>query len=257
MSDFEKEIYTSLEEAKEEIWKRWKNQGLKEKIVEFLGDVLPVFNKEPKAVLGRHITSPNNELLYFGDQSARINLKQVCIEVLHDKFCAMNRDKLYLAKMPFLRGKDKHGEIILQYRKIADIKKYNGRGICDVETIWGENFVVFHHRILSNIYSGIEYFDGSSWYKSNGKNVEKIYLRYLSLFICHGVLFENFVTNAEEQRFAEEVVYPAFKEVEQLFGLKPLVVPLLPPHNASDKYWFCYSEEVEKEVLRCLDSCKR
>jgi hypothetical protein len=77
------------------------------------------------------------------------------------------------------------------------------------------------------------------------------------LFICHGVLFENFVTNVEEQRFAEEVVYPAFKEVEQLFGLKPLIVPLLPPHNASDKYWFCYSEEVEKEVLRCLANCKR
>jgi hypothetical protein len=257
MSDFEKEIYTSLEEAKEEIWKRWENKTLREKVTEFMGDVPPAFSKSPGAVLGRHIISPNNELLYFGKQSACINLKPVCIEYLHDKFCAMNGDKLYLAKMPFLRGQDKYGEVLFQYRKITDIKKYEGEDICDVETTWGEHLIDFHHRILSNIHSDIEFFDVSSWYKSNGGSAAIYYQKFLMLFVCHGVLFENFVTNAEEQRFAEEVVYPAFKEVEQLFGLKPLIVPLLPPHNASDKYWFCYSEDVEKEVLRCLDSCKR
>ncbi|MBI4686204.1 MAG: hypothetical protein HY756_00180 [Nitrospirae bacterium] len=129
--------------------------------------------------------------------------------------------------------------------------------ISKLRTTWDESLVDFHHRMLSIVAPQIELFDGSYWVKSNGGKAENYYVNLLTPFICHGILFENFVTNAEEQRFAEEVVYPAFKEVEQLFGLKPLILPLLPPHNASDKHWFCYSEKVEKEVLRCLDSWKR
>lgn len=251
------EIYTSIEEAKEEIWKRWGNQRLKEKIVEFLGDVPPVFNNEPGAVLGRHIVSPNNELSCFLEHSVRINLKPVCIEYLNDKFSSVNRDKVALAKMAFISSTDKRGNVIFKYSKVIDFSNCEGIQFDSCKTIWGEKLIDFHHRILSNIHPDIEYFDGSSLYSSNGGIASGKYRKILALFICYGVLFENFVTNADEQRFAEEVVYPAFKEVEQLFGLKPLVVPLLPPHNASDKYWFCYSEDVEKEVLRCLDGCKR
>ena len=49
MGDFEKEIYTSLEEAKEEVWKRWEDQKLKEKVVEFMGDIPPVLQQRTKS----------------------------------------------------------------------------------------------------------------------------------------------------------------------------------------------------------------
>ena len=33
-----------------------------------------------------------------------------------------------------------------------------------------------------------------------------------TLFICHGILFENFITNEdEEERFSKSVVFPAFR----------------------------------------------
>ena len=42
-------IYTSLEEAKEEVWRRWNDKELRAKVEESLGgDVPEVFRDEPK-----------------------------------------------------------------------------------------------------------------------------------------------------------------------------------------------------------------
>jgi len=251
------DIYTPLEEAKEEIWKRCENQRLKEKVAEFIVDIPPPLNKEPRAVLDRHIISLNNEFSHFSNLATRINLKPVGLEYLNDKFCALNRDKLFLAKMPFLRKVNNNGNKAFQYKIIINFDRSEKDRISKLKTMWGENLTIFHHRMLSQHSPQIELYDASSWYKSNGGKAENYYVNFLSLFICNGVLFENFVTNSEEEKFAIRVVYPALMEVKRIFGVKPLIVPLLPHDKASDKYWYCYSEKVGKEVLRCLESCKR
>lgn len=70
-----------------------------------------------------------------------------------------------------------------------------------------------------------------------------------SLFICIGILFENFVTNEYEQEFAENVVYPAINKIQKEFALKPLIVPLLPLEQWPTKHWCCYPDIVEQEIL--------
>lgn len=123
-----------------------------------------------------------------------------------------------------------------------------------IKTLWGENFIDFHHRIFTLSALPIEFFDASSWLRRNGKSILELYPKYLALFVCHGVLFEDFITNEEEEEFFYSVVYPSFEKLKNLFGVKPLIVSLLTSENtAIDKYWFCYSEEIEQEVIRCLN----
>jgi len=45
-------------------------------------------------------------------------------------------------------------------------------------------------------------------------------------------------------------VQPAFEQIERHFGLKPLIVPIAPLDEATDIYWWCYPEGLEKEIMR-------
>jgi len=76
------------------------------------------------------------------------------------------------------------------------------------------------------------------------------YSYLLALFVSHGVLFEDFVTDGSEARFTKEIMLPAFEKVQASFGLKPLIVSLVP--DLADEYWWCYPECIEAEVAKCL-----
>ena len=98
-------IYTPLSVAKKEIQRRWKDKKLRKKVEDFLGrDVPDELKKDPKAVLVRHIASPNNEFIRFLNLSELIGLKPKCMEYQHDKFRAENQDKYYLGKLFFFNG---------------------------------------------------------------------------------------------------------------------------------------------------------
>ncbi|MBF0556769.1 MAG: hypothetical protein HQK96_19820 [Nitrospirae bacterium] len=184
-----------------------------------------------------------------------VQLQPLGWEYLEDKFCTASKDKLLLAKMPFLDGRNKKGETILHYRNIVDFHKHEGKRISTVKTLWSEKLVNFHHHLLSTMtFHAIEVRDASLWYKSNGKTASGYYARFLSLFICHGILFENFVTNEEEENFATKVVQPSLKKIEQHFGIKPLIVPLIPMTNVQDKYWYCYPKNIEELVIKRINN---
>jgi len=242
-----KEFYTPLDEAKEEIWRRWNDKELQRKVIDFLGDVPEAFCNEPRAVLFRHIMTSNVEYLHFHDLAGKTNLKPLGCEYLEDKFCTRNADKVALGKLPFLDGNNGNRGSALHYRKIIDLMASENKRFAEIKTLWGESLVGFHHKLLMSVPS-FEIYDASSWYKSRGKSAQESYKYFLSLFICNGILFETFVTDKHEAKFASEVVYPSFEKVESLFGLKPLIVSLIPEDRITDIYWWCYPDCVRKEV---------
>jgi len=252
----EGKFYTSIEEAKEEIWARWHNPDLRKKVVDFIGKIPRPLQEAPRAVLDRNIATPNFEFFHFIKAANKTGLSLLVTEYIRDKFVTLNSDKLGLGKMPFYKGRDKRGRLLFKYRNVIDCTIFQGKPIGEIKTLWGEDLTDFHHRLLTAPSFAIDFLDASSWYKSNGGSAESYYHNYLSLFICHGVLFENFITNEEEERFSKSVVFPAFKQVVAHFGMKPLIVQLVPHDVASDIYWRCYPAELEAEVLRCLSECK-
>jgi hypothetical protein len=240
-------IYSTLSEAKEEILRRWNDKKLRKKVEDYLGEIPEVLRDAPRAVLARHITTPSLEFKYFYDLADIINLKPLIWEYRSDKFYTINQDKLSLAKLHFL---DEKKSKILS-KKIIDFNGVEGKRIEDINTLWGENLITFHRRLIDNSgFKDVSSFDASLWYKSKGANATENYKYFLSLFVQGSVLFENFLENDNEKKFTNNIVLPAFAEVVRIFGLKPLIVPIASKEDATEMYWWCYSQDVENLIKK-------
>jgi hypothetical protein len=247
-----KDIYTPLSEARKEIWRRWNDKALRQKVKDFLGgDVPEIFGGSPKAVLARHVASPTYEFRNFLDLASLSGLDFVCLEYLGDKFRSMNPSKYYLGKLFFSDGMGKNGGERVNAVKVVDFDGSEGRKISDLKTLGGENFVDFHHGILHA--EGIDVdekrlFDLSGWYGRNGGSAKKYYSRYFSLFICYGILFENYMLSKGEGEFTREVVLPSFDAVSDFFGVKPLIVPLVPIEEEDDPHAWYYPYDLKAKI---------
>ena len=241
-------IYTSLEDAKEEIWKRWNDKELRKKVEEYLGNSIPeIMINSPRAILARNIASPNNEFIEFLDLSKKIDLKPVCLEYIEDKFRAENEDKYFLGKICFC---DSVEEKNVDSIKILDFDSSEGKKISDIKTRHGNLFVDFHHNLLKSILSeyNMLFFDESMWIKKNGGSPKYFYKKFFSLFLCYGILFENYLTNRREGKFIKDLVIPAFLEIYKEFNLKPLVDRIYPSDNEDDLFWRQYPKVLKEKV---------
>jgi hypothetical protein len=246
-------FYAPLEEAKVEIWRRWNDKELRKKVEEFLGgDVPESMKKKPRACLGRNIISPDIEFFHFLDLVKKIQLEPLGFEYLDDKFVAANSDKYHIGKFFFYSGKGKNSGNKIDVLKIIDFPKAEGKRFGNIKTIWGENFIDFHHRILDYALPGFtkEVFDASAWIRRK-KSFERFYSSYLTLHICFGVLFETYLLDEDEIEFTEKIAVPTFNKIYKIFGMKPLVVRLIPSGEESNLYWWCYPASIKK-LLRMM-----
>lgn len=243
------EIYTSVENAKEEIWRRWNDNALRQEVETFLGEVPSVFRKEPKAVLFRQLMTPNYECIHFFDLARGLKLHPLGWEYLEDIFLTINKDKAYLGKMGFI-DQPINGNGV-RYSRVIRLNENEKKKFTDIKTLWGENFVDFHHRILTQKIAGLQLFDASQWYASKGGKAKEYYQYFIALFLCHGILFENFITDEREREFTHLVVNPSIEKIEKRFGIKPLIVQLTVKNGLNERY---YPEDMASDVLRCLSN---
>ena len=247
------DIYTPLSEAKEEIWRRWNDKELRKKVEEFLNHgILKKFEDAPKAVLSRYIATPNFELLYFLDSARTIDLEPLCFEYYDDKFVGKNDLKYYLCKLYFDMGEGKRGGRKTDCFKVVDFDKLEGKRFSDIRTLENKSLIDFHHDMLSKIDQNINFqtIDFSDWFNKTRNESEYYYLYYLALFLCHGILFENFLVNKEEKDFTENKVLPSFYKLEEMFGVRPLIVPLSYFADEAHQHWQHYPESFKKHIKK-------
>lgn len=245
------DIYTPIEEAKKEIWRRWNDKKLRKEVDKFLKNDVPDFLKNsPRAILARFILSPNFELFHFLELSKIVNLEPLCLEYSKDKFVAENIDKYYLCKLFFHNGIGKNGGNNISALKIVDLGHAEGKNICELTTIYKDNLTNFHHNLIHslNLESDIDSFDISEYYKRNGGVANKYYIYFLSLFICYGILFENYLFDKIQINITKNVVLPSYKKIYKMFGLKPLIVHLGPAGDEENLYWRYYSRLVRNKI---------
>ncbi len=242
-------MYTPLSTVKEEIWKRWNDQELKGRMEIFLNNEIPaVFCDKPKAVIFRNIATPNLELQIAQEYACLLGLDLVVIEYTMDKFCTRNRDKLHLVKMMFFNNKCKSQ--VVAKENIISIKEQDNKCFRDIDTIWGENLISFHHRIFKKFgYENVEFFDASI-FKERGLSPYDIYLKILGLCVKNAVLLENFLIKADkgEAKFTEQVIIPAFVEVLKKTGCNPLIIPLLGCDGEGNICWQYYDDKIKNDV---------
>jgi hypothetical protein len=244
------ELYTPLEEAKEEIWERWNNASLRKKVANFLGDNIPgPFQDSPKAVLSRNIRTPNFESYHFLKKSKQVGLTPLFGEFTADKFCTKNREKLFLAKIPIIMGRNKAGSTIIQYYRVVDLPKSEGTPLDSMVTLWEENFVSFHHRIYESLYGNGDVTTFDFWSCLKGNCPLEKYEQTFALFTCHGILFENYLTYGRnhkyEHAFTRNVIWPAFHKVHEMLGVKPLQVRLLDEESEDNLSWQYYPSDIK------------
>ena len=228
-------LYTPLGNAAAELHRRRGDETLRARVAEFHRSLPPAFLPPyPCAVLSRQITSPNREFELFLSIVKETGLPPLCIEQSQDIFCSRNRYK-YRWCRPFFEVRPN------QPRGIHLMKdsRLDGRKLADIRIANGMTLTGFHHALLDlsfpNFHENIR--DYSEWYFAACHD-EFFYLRYLALFICDGILFENFIfDDPEEHRFTEERVLPSFAKAFEIFGVKPLIVSLVPSENEAKERW--------------------
>ena len=246
------EIYTPLEEAKREIQRRWNDKELRKKVEKFLGGDIPYFFKnEPRAAYVRDIISPNNEFFYFWDIVGDAGVKPVLVEYSTGKFVARNINKYHLCRMYFHHGIGKHGGGKIECSHVVNFNTMEGKKMHKVRTIWNESIVDFHHGLLEKTKPEInkdDIVDFSKWFDIHKKKTKHWYLHYLALFICHGILFENFIMDNGEKEFTEKKILPSFHALVKEFGVRPIIVPISPIESENDLYWWLYPGHVKKHL---------
>lgn len=250
------DIYTSLGEAEAEIKKRHNDPALKKRLEDFWGENKPNFICEtgPRAVLSKSIITPNKEFKYFLDVSNILNLDKCFFEYHRGKFVGKNQEKRHLGKMFFHHGKGKKNGDKTEHISVVDFNKHEGKKMSEVDTVFDKKMVDFHHELINKSLPNEKFnlTDISEWFDKT-RYLDAYYVYYLSLFIRDHILFENFLFDEkEESKFTLDKFLPSFEKVTKIFGVKPIIVPLLPHEHEKNDLWFSYDEDVQKKVKAML-----
>ena len=123
---------------------------------------------------------------------------------------------------------------------MVDVVAKNGRRLIDI-----------HHELLFNNYGSVgmkDIIDISEWFNTHRYFSPWYYVLYVSMFVCHGVLFDNFLVGKGEGDLMREKMLPSFEAVEDLFGIKPLIVPLTPLAHEENDFWWYYPTEIKSQI---------
>lgn len=250
MTDKNKEIYYSLDEAREELKKRWNNKELKDKVLTILKDktgVIPVFlEDEPQAVIWRSMLSPDNGFDFYYQSSKYIGCNVSPLEYLSDKFVTINEEKKALSNIKLSINKKEKVCI-----ELTEYSEEEGKSLVNVELRNGGNLHEFHSSLFIKNYDGLNITDISEWCCNIGK-AKDYYYYYLLHFVCLGVLFESFSFEiTKENSFTNEIIIPAIEKIEKELGFKPLIVRLYPENQTEEEdfYWFSYPKGINDYII--------
>lgn len=248
------DLITSYGDAIVELRRRRTDPDLRRKVEEYLENDIPeYFRDEPVLYLCRHVASPNVQTLRFLRRFRQEGMKTVIGQDSKDLFVSHNQLKKSLGKLPVCTGIfHKKGRSIEQFRKISiiDFNAWNGKVLHTIRTKWGEPFVEFHNRILKRLAGDhVHVEEDSSWVDRYDRgDLLAEYKKVVALFIVHGIMFEDYPTEESpiEAGFVTDILRPAMEHVEGIFGVKPLICPLVPLGVATTDVWEGYPPEVLK-----------
>lgn len=244
-------IYSDVTEVLRELKLRRMDVGLKKKVQDFFdGNQFLDIDQGPFAMLSRSIATPNREMDCFIRYAKHLRMEPLFLEY-PDKFVAKNPDKYHLCRLYVAKEFIGSGIQMVNSVKAIDFNENEGKKFSDIKTKWGESLVDMHHRILFQEFPSMlgTIIDFSDWFNSTRDKAEQYYLYFFSLFILNGVLMENYLfDDPEENAFIHEKILPSFLAVYELFGVKPLVLRLLPERSAKNRWWMSYNSGLEKRL---------
>ena len=240
-------VYTPLSLAIKTLHERQNDLVLRKKVDDFfLEHNIPTpLLRNLKAVVSRCVASPNFEIKYFFELCEIIELEPLILEY-PGKFVNMNPDKYHLGKMCFAKNRNYH--FVSEKYNAIDFNATEGKLFTDINTVEGEPIINFHHRLFKSVYpeKSESIHDFSEWFDKTKNKYEMYYFVFFSLFITNGILFENYFSqDKSEYDFFCRNIIESFNKVEEYFGVRPLIVPLLPLRTELAREWLWYDISIK------------
>ena len=249
---FNDTVYTPLSEAIIILKERRADKNLMYKIENILhGNIPEVMREKFCAVQFRQIATPNNETRRFIGIAEESGLQPVLFEYHEDKFTSNNEYKHSLGQLHIQKGLNKHGHDQKEKITIVDFNISNGKKLREIKTLWNEPLIDFHRKLFETYNidkNNLYFYEASQWLRENGGSAMEYYSNFFILFVCHGILFENFLISGKEKDFTEKVVLPAINEVIKKTGLKPLIVPFEPFDTEIEDYWIHHLSHIKNNI---------
>jgi len=240
-------IHLSLDEAREELKKRWENVELRHAIEAELGEnFMPQFADCQLGISFRQVCSPDNGFMFFYQCSKYINVKPTILEYHDDMFVHFNEEKKGLGR---LRVTLENGE-----KSTVDIMNFHENekkplGECVLKS--GEKLVDFHHNLFEVTKYKPDFIENSAWFHKIGHASEYYY--YLLLhFVAHGVLFETLDEGDEKELgFSDNIMAPAILKIKEKYGINPMITKSYPTNqnDVEDFYWWSYPQETNDFIV--------
>jgi hypothetical protein len=246
-----KDIYASLDEARTELGKRWADTALRAAVEKELGErLIPAFRKGWRCASFRQVCCPDNAFLFFCQCANYLGASPIGVEFLDDIFVTFNLDKRNYGR---LQVRKENGLGLATVDVIDFGGKNERKRLAEVAVISGEPLPTFHAGLRGLLDLGVEIVDLSQWYKEIGRAAD-YYYPWLLHFVCQGALCETFCNEpgTSEAGFTEQVVLPAFRAIEQRYGLQPLIIRQYPDvmRDADYDYWLSYPPPVHARILQ-------
>lgn len=182
-------------------------------------------------ILARHIGTFRYEDALFFEMAQQAGLHPAWMEYRGDRMFAGSNSKRSLCHPKMSEGRrNKNDELIVATRKLTNPNQWEGKRLDTILFENGQPMIEWHNAHQNSMLTGESFsrFDITPWYRAIG-SVKEYYVGLLSLFIAHGVLFEDYHGGESAgglDAFTQEVFTPAWELVRNQFGVKPLIIKL-------------------------------
>ncbi len=200
------------------------------------------------AMLARQLATARYEDCLFYLMASQSGLVPTWGQYIEDKHSMKSNVKKSYLQGVFVFGRGRNGGVRADRHEFLSVARpahrkhtprnlhesWDGRSLREiVNPATGESLVVRHNefqRATLGI-SDAHRPDFSAWHRqAKHQRAADYYPRYLSLFIAHAVLFEDYhggESGDELDRFTARIFEPAFQQISEQFGVAPIIVSLL------------------------------
>ena len=224
--------YVSPYQGARELHVRSKLRAEVERFWESNNIAFPALMQQHRAVaaIGRSLPTFRFEDAVFTMMAEGAGLSPTWFTYVDDKFVTKSSVKRSLLRPALTQKLDKHGKpITLNKSLVARMDDWSMKPLSSVRTADGQSLIEWHRRRLLTAVPEAPIVDMSEECQRWGGNAQYYYEGYLSLFIAHGVLFEDYhggESGNELHGFTARIFEPAVANLERRFGVKPLITPL-------------------------------
>lgn len=201
---------------------QWQKDGLQ------LPDTL--LQGQPTAVMAKQLANFNFESALFVKTAEASGLQSAWFSYADDTFVTQSSMKRALLRPSLVSRLNKRGEpIIINKRLVENPDRWHGRKLSEIKLTDGKLLTDWHLGRLYEACPNAIVCDLSHFARLLGGTAKGYYKHYLSMFVAHAVLFDDFHSDHLEnthEDFTKRVFEPAVTKIFEEFGVVPLIVPL-------------------------------